>query len=468
MIALALLLTCLVGWLVLRSWLRTGPAVAICLSFAAGAAAVSLQLLLYDLARIPWSRLAVIGPWLALALLSICRQRPRLGRPSWRRPHWLEWLAMAFGAAVLLAWAPYERLMPLNEWDAVMLWMFKGKAFYVDGSVAPYLRRAPEFLGNAAYPLLVPLYSTFVYIWMGEAADHAAKILSPCFFASLVAGLYYFVRRFGSPPVAAIFAAMLMGVYMVDFTAFHYAGYADTAVAAAVLLASGFVLAWFREDQFTDFALAVLFASAAAWTKNEGLLFLAGFGAIAGLGLLWKRVWNWRFWAALAGFPFLAVIPWSFARSHFGIGRPGQLSKEIVETNISSYWPTLKALLEHAFAPSVFNLVFPLWLLAVILHRRAGLDRKFLLLPLLVVWQLFGATMVYVTGPVNLQWMIGSSLDRVLSQIVPLALLCAALVVASYYNAAESRLTEAAINKKRPNKAAPSRGSATAAKRGRR
>ena len=34
---------------------------------------------------------------------------------------------------MLAAWVPYERLMPLNEWDAIMLWMFKGRAFYLDG-----------------------------------------------------------------------------------------------------------------------------------------------------------------------------------------------------------------------------------------------------------------------------------------------------------------------------------------------
>ncbi len=274
----ALLFTCLVGWLILRPWLSSGPLVALCLSFAAGAAALSLQLLLYDLARIPWNRWVVVVPWAVVAVGSLRRRPPRLWRPQWRRPHWLELAALAFGAIVLAAWVPYERLMPLNEWDAVMLWMFKGKAFYLDGGVAPYLSRAGEFLGNAAYPLLVPLYATFLYVWSGEVADHAAKILSPCFFASLSAGFYHLARRFGSPGVAAVFTAMLGGTFIVDAVAFHYAGYADTAVAAGVLLGAGFLYAWFREDRYEDFSLAVLFASIAAWTKNEGFLFLAGLG----------------------------------------------------------------------------------------------------------------------------------------------------------------------------------------------
>lgn len=440
MIYLALLFTCLPGWLLVRPWLRTGPAVTLCLSFAVGAAALSLQLLLYNLLRIPWGRVSLVAPWAAACGAYFFLRRARPGAPRWHRPHWLEWPAILFAAVVLLAWAPYERLMPLNEWDAVMLWMFKGKAFYLDGSVAGYMGRAHEFLGNPAYPLLIPLYATFLYIWSGETADQAAKLLSPCFFASLVAGFYYFVRRYGSRPVAATFAAMLMGLYMVDLVAFHFAGYADTAVAAAILVGAGFLYAWFRDGEYADFALAVLFASIAAWTKNEGLFFLGGFGLAAAARLAWKRVWSWRFWATLAVMPGLAVVPWSVARSLYGVKRPGQLSGEIAQTNVASYWPTVKALLEHAFAPSIFNLAFPLWILALLLHRRAGLDRRFLMLPLLVLWQLFGVTLVYVTGPINLQWMIGSSLDRVLSQIAPLALLSAALVFAAYYNAAEAKL----------------------------
>jgi hypothetical protein len=435
MIWIALALTAVIG----RALAPACPSFLV--AFPVGAAAVSLQLLLYNLARVPWGRWTVVGPWVLLAGYRVWRGMPRWETPRAVVPAWVEWPPLVFAVVVLFAWVPYERLMPLNEWDAVMLWMFKGKAFYLDGSVAPYLGRAPEFLGNAAYPLLVPLYATFLYIWMGEAADQAAKLLSPCFFASMLAGLYYLARRWGSRAVAVTFTAMLLGVHMVNFVAFHYAGYADTAVAVAVLMGAGFLYAWYREGEFRDFGLAVTFGAIGAWTKNEGLFFLIGLGALAGVRLLWKRVWDWRYWVTLVGLPALAVVPWSVARSLYGIKRPGQLSGEILRTNVTSYWPTLRAVVEHAFAPEVFNLVFPLLLVAVVLHRRAGLDWKFLVLPALVIWQVLGVTWVYVTGPVNLQWMIGSSLDRVLSQIAPLALLGGAVVFGAYYGAVEAAKT---------------------------
>ena len=135
MIALGLVFTALAGWVLLRPWLlRTGPVVSLALGFTAGAAVVSLQLLLYNLATIPWNRATVLAPWVVLIGWSLYRHPA--ARPKLTRPQWIEWLALAFGVVVALAWIPYERLMPLNEWDAVMLWMFKGKAFYVDGSVA--------------------------------------------------------------------------------------------------------------------------------------------------------------------------------------------------------------------------------------------------------------------------------------------------------------------------------------------
>jgi hypothetical protein len=408
------------------------------LAFPLGAAALSMQLLLYNLARVPWNLATVLIPWAVLLGWRIYR-RPAIAWPKPGLPGWTEWPPLIFAAVVLFAWVPYERLMPLNEWDAVMLWMFKGKAFYLDRGVGPYLARGGEFLGNAAYPVMVPLYATFLYVWMGEPADSAAKLLSPCFFAALAAGFFHLVRRFGSRTVATTFTAMLVGVHIVNFVAFHYAGYADTAIAVSVLMGAGFLYAWLREGEYRDFALAVAFASLGAWTKNEGLFFLAGLGAAAGLLLLWKRLWDWRYWVILAGLPALAVGPWALARSLYGIKRPGQLSGEILQTNVASYWPTLKSLAQHAFAPEVFNLVFPLFLAAVLLYRKAGLDWTFLLLPALVVWQMFGVTLVYVTGPVSLQWMIGSSLDRVLSQIAPLALLGPALAFAAWYGALEAK-----------------------------
>ncbi len=446
MIWLGLLLTAVAGRALVPacpSWL---------LAFPIGAAAISMQLLLYNLARIPWNRPLVLAPWAALAAWRLWR-RPKLAWPKLSVPGWLEWPALAFGAAALSAWVPYERLMPLNEWDAIMLWMFKGKAFYLDGGVGPYLARGGEFLGNAAYPVLVPLYATFLYLMAGEVADNAAKLLSPCFFMSLLAGMYYLVRRFSTRAVAVTFTAMLAGIHIVNFVAFHYAGYADTTIAVSVLIGGGSLYAWLLEGQYRDFALAVGFASIGAWTKNEGLFFLGGVGAAAGLALLIQRRWDWRYWATLVALPALAVGPWWLARSLYGIRRPGQLTGEILRTNVTSYWPTLQALVEHAFAPEVFNLVFPLWLVAVALHRKAGLDWKFLLLPALVMWQLFGVALVYVTGPVRLAWMIGSSLDRVLSQIAPLALLAAAVVFGSWYGREEARLAAAKATPKPQAKA---------------
>ncbi len=456
MMICAFLFTCVAGWLLICPWLSRRPGLglvpAIALSFAAGTAALSLDLLLLNLAHIPWTRFSVLSPWIAAAAAHALFGRRRWAppMPRLRRPCFLEIAALAFSGIVLLAWVPYERLMPLNEWDAIMLWMFKAKAFYLDGSIAPYMSRAHEFLGNPAYPLLVPLYTTFLYIFSGSAADQLAKLVSPCLLASLAAGFYYFLRRYGSRPVAAIFTSMLAGVYMVDVAAFRYAGYADTAVAAAILLAASFLYAWFYEGDYADFALAVFFASIAAWTKNEGQFFLAGFGALAAARLISRRIWNSSYWFTLAAFPILFVTPWVAARSVYGVKRPGELSGEMMRTNIASYGPTVKDIFEHAFTTAppdafgsrvwLFNLAFPFCLLAVFLYRRAGLDRRFWALPALACWQLFGVSLVYVTGPVNLQWMIGSSLDRVLSQIAPLALLAAALAFASYYSRAEARL----------------------------
>ena len=96
MIWAALLYTCLAGWPLVRPWLKSGPVVAFCLSFTVGAAALSLELLLLNLAHVPWNRGSVIAPWVAVWGLYLWRNRPHFARPEFTLPQWLEWPALAF------------------------------------------------------------------------------------------------------------------------------------------------------------------------------------------------------------------------------------------------------------------------------------------------------------------------------------------------------------------------------------
>ena len=120
MILVGLALTCLFGWLLLPSKIEGSALSRLSFSFAAGAAAISLQMFGYDLAGIGWSRLSLLAPWTVALLWEFYRRWPLL---RWGRRQDLGWRHGLFALGVLapvLVWLPYERTMPLTSeaWDA--------------------------------------------------------------------------------------------------------------------------------------------------------------------------------------------------------------------------------------------------------------------------------------------------------------------------------------------------------------
>jgi hypothetical protein len=408
MVLLAAAATVLVGWVAVGRWSGWST------WFCAGAGVLSLQMLLFSLLRIPWHPAAILAPWLALAAW-----RWRRNPPTWRwpdRPAGIEWLALAVMVVAPALWLPYERMMPLSSrgWDAWAIWLFKSRAFVADGSVQGYLARAGEFNAQPSYPLLVPLYGAF--LWKLGGGDQAAKAISPLFFLALLGSFYGLARRFAPRPVALVFTALLANLHMVNIAAFELAGYADTSLAAYLLLGAGFLHAWYREDRPEDLGLAAGFAGLAAWTKNEGLFFLAAIAAL----VIARRP---RAWKAPALAVVVTVLPWTALRQVYGV--PGS-DLWTGRLNWANLWPGLQSF-GQAFHLGRYNLTF--WLLpaAALLYRRVGVDHRWLLLPGLVAWQLAGLLGAYLSGRNELAWWIGTSLDRILAQVAPLALLASAL-----------------------------------------
>ena len=416
MVVVAALLTSLVGWLVVGRWWRPPGVVAgLSWGFAAGAGVLSLQMLAYSMLRVPWHPAVILLPWAALAAW-----RWRAYVPQWQRPEklsWIEWLALAAMLAAPLLWLPYERLMPLSSrgWDAWAIWLFKAKAFAADGGVKMFLGRAGEFNAQPSYPLLMPLYGAFLLKLGGT--DQAAKAISPLFFLALLGAFYTLARRFGSRPVALVFTAMLANLHMVNITAFELAGYADTTLSVYLLLGAGFLYAWYREERTEDLVLAAGFAGLAAWTKNEGIFFLAAVGVL----VVARRP---RVWQVVAVAGAVTVLPWILLRQFYSV--PGS-DLWTGTLNWANLWPGLLSF-EQAFNLGRYNLTFWLLVAGVALYRRMDLDHRWLVLPGLGVWQLGGVVGAYLAGRNELQWWIGTSLDRVLAQVAPLALFGAAVV----------------------------------------
>ncbi|MDA1313937.1 MAG: hypothetical protein O2968_11420 [Acidobacteria bacterium] len=450
MIYLGLLLTCAIGWLLLPArWECRLPA-KLSFAFAAGAFAISVEMFALDLAGLGWNPFVVLLPWLAFAGWRIYRDGISLLEPVWpwraETPSPLSVLLVILILAPVLGWMPFERLTPLTAWDAWAIWMLKAKAFYLDGTMSGFFSRHQEFVGQPGYPLLIPLYATFLYVVNGGVADASAKILSPCFFLALLGVFHHFARRWAPPIAALVFTAMLASIPMVDHLGFELAGYAGTALSLYFVAAAGFVYEWHREGRVVHLAAACLAATAAAWTKNEGQFFLAAVLVLAAFKLFRARVpaLNWAWLAA----PAVILGPWTLVRRSHEIEAAG--FTPLIDFDPGLFGIALRRLLSMGFDTQLYNLTFLLLVAGIVGAAILRMRPRFWILPGLAAWQFAGALLAYATGRNEIQWWLGTSAGRILAQIAPLALLAPALVYSEWI----ARTSEGDISASAPPKKA--------------
>ena len=434
MVYLGLLITCLIGWILLPPKLELGFVAKLSFSFAAGVAALSVQMFAYGLAGLAWSTAGLLLPWAGVAALAAYRHRAGLLRPivPFRAPK-VSALDVPLFLLVLipvLIWLPYERLMPMTAWDAWAIWLLKAKAFYLDGNLSNFLGRHREFVNShPGYPLLVPLHATFLFVLQGGVADYAVKLFSPCSFAALLGVFHHFARRWAGNTVALVFTAMAAATPMLGSLAFEYAGYAGSTLSLFLLTAAGFLYEWYRDRKLLNLAGASVAATAAAWTKNEGQFFLLGVLLIATAGLLFRRQ-RVRAWLLVAAPPVAVLVPWFLTKQSYGI----QATEFIPGLNLrwDLFLGSLPALLDKAFDTDLFVLTFVLFAATLIAAKPLGAPWRVWLLPALVFWQLLGALLAYASGINDIEWWLATSADRVVAQIAPVALLAPVALVSHW------------------------------------
>jgi hypothetical protein len=227
-------------------------------------------------------------------------------------------------------------------------------------------------------------------------------------------------------------------VPVLALVAFELAGYADTTLSLYLLAAGGFLTLWVLEERTAELAGASLAATAAAWTKNEGQFFLLAVVLVAAIRLLRTKA-PARQWLLLVAPPLLVMGIWHLFRQAYDVEAAGF-------TLAASFRPeffriALRTMISKAFQPGLVSLCFVLLAGAAIATRGLRLAAGFWIVPGLVLWHLSGALLAYSTGRNDIHWWLGTSADRILSQVVPLALLPAAWIFGLWAaQAAESRL----------------------------
>lgn len=367
---------------------------------------------------------------------------------SW---NWVLGAAFAAGLVLfLVSFADTSQAAPNGEWDAWSLWNLRAKFLASGGetwkyAVSPLLGRT-----HPDYPLMLSAFIARCWVYSGDTTPAVpiatALLFSLATIGVLVSGLAI-LRSFSMAWLAGL--VLLSGL---SYVAQGPAQYAD--VPLSFLLIGTLVLIAVSEKLPSGrgaLALAGFSASLAAWTKNEGVVFL-------GLVLIVVVTQRWRTGRLRdAGILLSAAVPVALLTMWFKLLLAPSSDPLVHQALLGKLAdPSRYAQVATAFAKELRELgalpghpLILIALLAFVLRFSSGeperrTARAFAAILGILLAAAFAA---YVITPYDLAWHLGTSLVRLYAQVWPGALLALFLVL--------RRPEELAIGPSRGRKAAP-------------
>jgi hypothetical protein len=371
---------------------------------------------------------------LAAANLLLRGRRPSVGALTTRPRDRIVGRALELVALVVLAVLSVAILRVyaatgLGAWDGWAMWAPKAHALYVEGDVwGPVFRDPAYLMQHQEYPVLLPSLEALSADALGRFDRELIDIESGALLISFGWGAWAVLRLVTAPWLAAGVALGLTGsLRLIDNGSGNYA---DTAVASFTALGLLCALVGVSKGATATLALAAVFFAAGAVTKIEGLVF--ALAAIATL-LATARGFDWplRTVTWFAGAVLVVPAAWAVVDRLNG---PGARNVDRAAlTDPDAMLAASGRIPEAAWrlASEIWNgwpLACALVLAAVV---AASLARLWWHVAFLAFWGVLafaGLVAVYYASAAPVDWLLGTSADRVVFSVV-LALGCCAPVL---------------------------------------
>jgi hypothetical protein len=364
---------------------------------------------------------AAMVKWLRLPVNDVPSKPPA----RWLLIVFLVVLAGAVATFILTAFKE-----PHGYWDAWSIWNLHARFLERGGAHWSDLFTTKIGWTHPDYPLLVP--SIVAQAWSVMRSETAFIPAAVAFLftfgtAALVVGAVRMLRGWNQ--------ALIAGAFLLGTATFLLQGVAQYAdIPLAFYMVSALALLCFDDVKCT--VLAGAMAGFAAWTKNEGLLFIVVLVLARCIVRLRHRtaakLANELKWFAVGLAPVLAVVAlFKFRYAPPGdllTGKPGEVLGHLVDFG---RWVTvIEGFVKHLFIfGSLPTLIVPgiivLALYAYLVRFKVDPERRTAVHTMIaaVVLMLLGDFAVYLLLSNRLDWQIDTSLDRILMQLWPAALL---------------------------------------------
>ena len=352
----------------------------------------------------------------------------------------LELVALVVLAVLSVAILRVYAATGLAAWDGWAMWAPKAHALYVEGDVwGPVFRDPAYLMQHQEYPVLLPSLEALSADALGRFDRELIDIESGALLVSFGWGAWALLRLVAAPWLAAGVALGLTGsLHLIDNGS---ANYADTAVASFTALGLLCALVGMSKGATAPLALSAVFFAAGAMTKVEGLLF-----ALAAIATLLATARGFgrplRSVAGFAGAVLALPALWAVVDRLNG---PGARNVDRATLTDPDAMLAASGRIPHA-AWRLLTATWDGWPLACALVVAAvvaaGLVRLWWHVAFLVSWGVLafgGLVAVYYASAAPIDWLLGTSADRVVFSVVLALASCAPVLVGRAWDVAAVR-----------------------------
>jgi hypothetical protein len=429
MAAIGLGLPVLCVWLALRGRLPASAAMRAGLAIAGGlgAAGSVATVLLVLIGRTDRMFVAVDALlWCSLTGAAFLSTRRRsVPVAPMERPRRRRWASAVFAVLacvnVAMLITGYIRA-PHGAWDAWAIWNLRARFLFRvedwhEAVSAALVATHPD------YPLLLPLNIARLWAWHGGEAAWVPALAAFLFGVATVLVVMGAARDSAADGSVGGLALLAAGPWIWEVLS----QCADIPLGLFFAATLALMTNGIRRADASLVACAGVASSFAAWTKNEGLLFVV-IVAVVVLLVGADRMPRWRALAAwLAGaLPVLLVVAWY----KLSIAPANDLAQPLADAWAKLMDPSRHFLVVKtaiAAAAPWWIAAAGAWLIAALVLRRRW-DATAIRIAAVVLLMLAGYFVVYVVTTQSLEWHVNTSLSRLSVQLWPSAVL--ALLVA--------------------------------------
>jgi hypothetical protein len=310
---------------------------------------------------------------------------------------------------------------PHGGWDAWTMWNLKARFLFLGGDQWRNLFSVNSGL-HLDYPLLLSGFIARCWTYVGDDPVVVPAVVAAVFTFSTIGLVYSALAVLRGRSQGFLAGIMLMGTSA--FLREGAAQYADVPLGYYILLATVLVVLHGMENKKSSLALAGLAAGLAAWTKNEGVLFLAAFAVAHFTTTLYTQgIRNYLSQLkelSYGLFPVLAVLlffKWWYAPPSSVVLAEGVGPALEKVLQASRHIVILKYILAEFILFGGLLLIF-YWGLSGLKIEKVEISA--ILFPIIILTTMMaGYYVIYLTTAHPLDWHLGTSLRRVLLQLWP-------------------------------------------------